>query len=146
MTHFCKIVIKLFLAFILLAIGGFIYYAFRTEELTMFAWANSIGLSNHISTIRVILSDIQLPNFIVYCLPNALWTISYIIATDTLISITNNRLIWAISLPIIAATLEVFQALSLIPGTFDWMDLCCFLIPTLTYLAYYKSKYDEKNY
>lgn len=136
-----KLLIKLFIAFSLLSIGGLIYYSFRTKELLMFDWANSLGLSKYIDSIRANLSHIQIPIFIKYCLPNALWCTSYIIATDTIISIDNNRFEWTISLPIVAAILEVLQAFYLIPGTFDIMDLCCFLIPTVIYIVYYKSRY-----
>lgn len=140
-----KILTKLFIAFTLLAIGGFIYYTFRTKDLLMFDWANTLGLSKYIDSTRANLSHIEIPVFVKYCLPNALWCTSYIVAADTLISIDNNRFEWAISLPIVAAILEVFQAFHLIPGTFDIMDLCCFLIPTAIYIAYYKSRYYEKN-
>lgn len=140
-----KILIKLFIAFTLLAIGGFIYYTFRTKELIMFDWADSLGLSKYIDTTRAKLSHIEIPVFIKHCLPNALWCASYIVATDTLIATDNHRLEWAISLPIVAAILEVMQAFYLIPGTFDIMDLCCFLIPTAIYIAYYKSRKYEKN-
>ena len=140
-----KIALKLLIAFILLATGGFIYFAYRTDTLIMFAWAESLGLDCFIETIRERLQNTYVPDFVKYCLPNALWATSYIIATDTLVPEDSNKLMWAISLPIFATILEVFQAFNIISGTFDFMDVICFTMPSIIYYGYNKTKYHEKN-
>lgn len=126
-----------------LFIGGAIYLVFRTKSLLMFSWFDSLGLSKLIDSARRCFSEVNLPYFVKYCLPNALWIISYILIVDALIPINNHRLFWTMVLPGIAIVCELLQICNLIPGTFDCGDLLCFSIPAITYFVIYKIKYHE---
>ena len=132
---------KILLALFLLMLGGFIYYAFRADYLIMFDWAEYLGLEEYIINMRNSLSDIMLPYFILYCLPNALWIVSYMLVVDSIVSIDNYKLFWALSLPIIAIIFEILQIFTIILGTFDVLDLVCFIIPSVIYIIYYRYKY-----
>jgi hypothetical protein len=44
------------------------------------------------------------------------------------------KLIWCISLPIIALITELLQLLKLMPGTFDLFDMLCYALPTIVFL------------
>ncbi len=110
----------------------------------MFSWVEAIRLEGFVDALREYKTTFNIPYFIKYCLPNALWTLSYILMVDAIIRKDNNKLFWTIVLPIIAAVLEIFQIWKIIPGTFDIADLVCFLLPTILYLVYYKINYNEK--
>lgn len=138
--------LKILLAILTLTLGGLIYYAYRTETLVMFKWAEYLGLEKTIINLRNFTSNSEPSDFIIYCIPNALWTTSYLLAVDALVAKEDHKLLWGISLPIIAIILEVFQALNIIPGTYDIFDLICFLSPMIIYLVYYKFTHYEKNY
>lgn len=138
--------VRILLAIITLALGGLIYYTYRTDTLIMFNWAYRLGLENFITYIRDFNSASKPSDFIIYCLPNALWATSYLIAIDTLVNVEDHKLEWGLFLPIIATILETLQAFNIIPGTFDLLDIICFITPAIIYLAYYKITYYAKNY
>lgn len=135
---------KISLAFILLLVGGTLYIAFRTKRLAMFTWAKWLNLDSYVEMIRSYAIKYHPPYFVKYCLPNALWTSSYIIITDALVSKECNGFLWAISLPIIALFFEIMQIWQIIPGTFDIGDLLCFAVPIILYVFYYFG-YEKNN-
>jgi len=139
-----KKIIEIIAAILLLIIGGLIYLTFRTKSLVMFSWVEAIRLDGFVDALRENKTTFKIPYFIKYCLPNALWTLSYILMVDAIIRKDNNKLFWTIVLPIIASVLEIFQIWKIIPGTFDIADLLCFLLPTISYCVYYKIYYNEK--
>lgn len=78
-------VISYLLSSLLFLIGGFIYIAFRSTSLLMFKWFDILGLSNAIYTIRAGVSDYKIASsWILYSLPDGLWTLSYIIVMAAL--------------------------------------------------------------
>jgi len=121
-----------------LFVGGIIYIAFRSKSLLMFSWFDAIGLSGTIDGLRECASTIDLPYSVKYCIPNAFWTISYILMVDALVSINNHKVIWAVSLPIIAIMLEFGQKFGVVAGTFDIGDILCYAIPTVCFVIYTK--------
>jgi len=132
--------IKILIAIILLFAGGFIYIAFRTDTLVMFSWFKALKLNNLIYKVRDQVSGMYIPNFIKYCLPNALWITSYLFMVDALISVDNNKLFWALILPLIAVVFEILQLWNIIPGTFDFGDLLSYILPTIIYVIHYKHR------
>lgn len=138
MLKMYKIIIKITFAIILLAIGAIIYYAFRTDSLVMFNWADKLGLGDYVDKIRLLATSIDIPDFVKYCLPNALWTTSYILAADALISKEDNKLLWIIALPLVATILEFGQGIHIVSGTFDLLDILCYILPIVVYYLCYK--------
>ena len=139
----CSRTTQLVVSAILLLAGGYIYVAFRTEKLAMFNWFSFLHLDCIVNRIREVSSNINLPNFIKFCLPNGLWISSYILATDALVE--KNRLFWVLCLPVIAILFEFLQIIHIIPGTFDMGDLICLLIPVLLYLLNHFT-HNEKSF
>ncbi len=133
--------IKIVFAVVLLFAGGMIYIAFRSESLAMFTWFRALRLNGVVDGIRNSSSEIQLPYFVKYCLPNGLWITSYLIATDALVE--RRRLLWALALPGIAIVFEILQIWGVIPGTFDYLDLLCLIIPTLFYIICCVLRYEK---
>ena len=128
--------LKLPLGMMMLLMGGMTYLLFRPQTLLMFHVTDAIGLSAAINSMREGISS-QLPEFIIYSLPGALWAAAYILTIDSLMfrqSVMPRILVSGI-IPVIGAVSELLQLIGLLPGTFDVADLLCYLIPYLLYMS-----------
>ncbi|WP_264544547.1 MULTISPECIES: hypothetical protein [Flavobacterium] len=118
--------------FLSVFLGGFIYVSFRVESLKMFSWFNAIGLSKVILAIRnfTINNDMLIPNWIKFSLPDGLWLFSFIslmlVAWKN--EVNSSNLFWFIGLPLIALLSEIAQSISIVSGTFDWIDIVMYLV------------------
>lgn len=129
---------SLVVAIMLITSGGLLYIAFRPKSLMLFPLADSLHLTKVVDNIRETASTIQLPEFIVYCLPAGLWTASYLLIMFYLTRKCNKRTRLQLALPLSssAVILEVAQLFSLCPGTFDIFDLVCYLVPITIFIIY----------
>jgi hypothetical protein len=127
---------------ILLVAGGLIYTLFRPTTLLGFRLTDAIGLSPLISNWRTALATQQPATFIVYCLPNGLWSAAFILIMDRLFAHQplRHRLCWAAVIPGIGITAELLQAVGIVPGTFDWLDILCYAVPYLVYVGIIRLK------
>lgn len=124
-------------AFILFSLGGFIYIAFRSTSLRMFGWFNDLGLHDYIMNVRILSNSIQLHEIIKYCIPDGLWTLSYILFMDAIWSPNvNTQVFFGSIIPVIGCISEILQKLSVIKGTFDIIDLLCYIVPYVLYLIF----------
>jgi hypothetical protein len=128
--------LKLPLGMMMLLIGGMTYLLFRPQTLLMFHVTDAIGLSAAINSMREGISS-QLPEFIIYSLPGALWAAAYILTTEYFLyrQSVKTRILVAGIIPVIGAVSELLQFTGLLPGTFDVADLLCYLVPYLLYLS-----------
>lgn len=128
--------LKLPLGMMMLLIGGMTYLLFRPQTLLMFHVTDAIGLSATINSMREGISS-QLPEFIIYSLPGALWAAAYILTTEYFLyrQSVKTRILVAGIIPVIGAVSELLQFTGLLPGTFDVADLLCYLVPYLLYLS-----------
>ncbi|CAM3963008.1 hypothetical protein FLCU109888_11195 [Flavobacterium cucumis] len=126
-----KKVKTLLFPFLTILLGGFIYVFFRVESLRMFSWFNSISLTKVIITIRdyTLNYDLLIPDWVKFSLPDGLWLFSFIslILITWKNEINSSNLFWLIGLPIIALLSEIGQSISIVPGTFDWIDIAMYL-------------------
>lgn len=126
-----KKVKTLLFPFLTILLGGFIYVFFRVESLRMFSWFNSISLTKLIMTIRdyTLNYDLLIPDWVKFSLPDGLWLFSFIslILITWKNEINSSNLFWLIGLPIIALLSEIGQSISIVPGTFDWIDIAMYL-------------------
>jgi len=116
-----------YLATVCLLLGSVIYVFFRPTTLLMFHWADSLGLSGAIGTMRAWVHgvDRHLPIWIVYSLPFALWVSSYLFFIRGIWwrSAFWARHTWFWCIPVIAITAELCQSIRIVPGNFDRVDL-----------------------
>ena len=116
-------------------LGGCIYIAFRSTSLRMFGWFDNLGLHETIMLVRRLLNDIQVPEIIKYCIPDGLWTLSYILFMDAIWSSdVKKQIIFCGIIPFVGASSEILQYFNLVEGTFDVIDLLCYTIPFVIYL------------
>ena len=130
--------ISLITAYLFITCGGLIYIAFRSKSLMLFSLADTLHLSKAVDSIREIATAMQFSDFIVYSLPAGLWTASYLLIMFYLTRKCNRRTRLQLSLPLpsSAVVLEIAQYFSLCPGTFDFIDLVCYLIPIIIFIIY----------
>lgn len=126
-----RIAILVFSAVCLLT-GGLIYLLFRSKTLLMFSWVAYIGGDQILNFIRDN-TVCDLPDFVLFCLPDFLWTTSYILLIDAFWVAKKQRLIWASIIPIVGMVSEILQYVSVMPGTYDFWDLCCYSLPFCIY-------------
>lgn len=128
---------------ICLMVGIGIYLLFRSRQLLVFSLVDVVGGGTLVDELRMAVSDVRLPDFVRFCLPDALWASAYILIIDGIFrkEKMNTRLAWASFIPCVGAVSELLQGATLIPGTFDTLDLMAYLLPLTIYvgLAYYHS-------
>lgn len=119
----------------LLFAGGMIYVLYRPQTLLFFHLAGGLGLTDIIGQWRQMATVWNPPEFTVYCLPAGLWALSYVFIMGTLTQEfpTKRRWFAVAAIPLTGIISEVMQALSIIPGTFDWADLALYVLPLIAY-------------
>jgi len=118
-----------------LFIGGCTYIFFRSNSLKMFAWFKALGLNNMIDQGRTGVQHMHgIPQWIIFSLPDALWLFSF---TNGMLLLWNYRLTkqscgWILLAPAIGILSEAGQAVHIVPGTFDFVDMALLLAAALT--------------
>ena len=139
---------KIIIGIIPVIIGGIIYTIFRNENLVMFKWYKKIGIYDKIKKIRNIeeIKNIKIPEWIIYCLPDALWLLSmnYIILIFWKFRINKNSIIWITITTTIGLYSEIGQYLKVIPGTFDIKDLLILMIASIIPMIFIKNLKTKK--
>jgi hypothetical protein len=139
---------KIIIGIIPVIIGGIIYTIFRNENLVMFKWYKKIGIYDKIKKIRNIeeIKNIKIPEWIIYCLPDALWLLSmnYIILIFWKFRINKNSIIWITITTTIGLYSEIGQYLKVIPGTFDIKDLLILMIASIIPMIFIKDLKTKK--
>jgi hypothetical protein len=109
-----------------LLVGAIAYFALRGPEIRLFGWASAIGLAQAIAWIRMIAAPVRphVPTFIAGSLPDAAWAFAFGAA---LALVWKKPGVWMWIGLGVTASLELAQAVHLIPGVFDWIDLVAML-------------------
>lgn len=134
------------LSIVPLIIGGMLYLGYRSQELLMFRWANYLGLSRIVNSWRKFCFQYPLPEWCYYALPDGLWLLSYILLIYIIWdSHTWKSIIWIYALPTIAITSELIQLLDSRFGTFDIMDVICYMGAILLFELKTKIEWKRKD-
>lgn len=134
------------LAVLLLAGSTFIYLVFRSDTLIGFNLIDRLGLSAPLYGIREAFSNITLPAFYVYSLPDGLWLLSYMLLIDSILPYHPTKPIWILALPANAIASEIAQYWMILPGQYDVRDLVCYLVPTVLYISLKRMKYTTVHF
>lgn len=137
---------KVLLACTPLTIGGLLYLGYRNTNLLIFRWANFLGLSRIVNSWRKFCFQYPLPEWCYYALPDGLWLLSYILLIYIIWdSHTWKSIIWIYALPTIAITSELIQLLDSRFGTFDIMDVICYMGAVLLFELKTKIEWKRKD-
>ena len=123
------------LALLLLVIGGGIYLLMRQPVMLMHKVASELGIGTLIDKGRMLVQGWQLPEWMIFSLPGALWSTAYILIIDTLLpkSPSWRRFAVAAFIPLVGIVSELLQFVGLLPGTFDALDIIAYALPLLIY-------------
>lgn len=130
-----------------LFIGGLLYVLFRSTTLRMFEWFSLVGLDNAIQTTRksVFVFKNYLPKWTYFSLPDGLWIYSF---TSAILIYWNNdnqkTKLWLLIPFTTGILIEIFQAVKLFPGTYDFLDLTFSILGLLLSKIIIKHKF-KKN-
>jgi len=122
------------IGFILFILASFIYILFRPTSLLMFHWAENLNL---LHTIQIMRNSVNSFNFIpeefVFSLPFGLWILSYLFFIEVIWKNSKSKLkfLWFWFVPLISIGAELLQIKNIIPGVFDWKDLCVIILATI---------------
>jgi hypothetical protein len=109
-----------------LLIGGAIYLGFRPDDLLMFRAAEVAGLDGIIAVYRSTVApfDSTLPDWVVFSLPNGLWSFSLVSLFGLLWQHKQRTAAAAIvGASIFTIIPELLQAVRILPGTYSGQDL-----------------------
>ncbi len=127
--------VKVIAGALLLACGCVIYLLFRSTSIALYRFSCAIGLQNLLEQARGAVSDWQVPDFVRFCIPDGLYCLSYVILIDALWSGKGVSKKIAVSvIPVAAIVHETLQGFGIVRGTFDTLDLLCYLVPWALYL------------
>lgn len=134
-----------------LIFGGLIYLTYRVETLKMFGWFDSMKATDFINFLRTndFLQTINLPEWIKYSLPDALWIFSftYFMLTIWKFKITQSSAFWIFLAPVIGLFSELGQLYGVVPGTYDPVDLILIIVAmTVPFLKIVNFNFKSINY
>jgi hypothetical protein len=108
-------------------IGGLVYVLWRPDTLIMFSWATSFGLDYIIEQVRGSVAPFYqiLPKWFTLSLPQALWFLSGSLAVHSIWrdSWSENEQLWLTVIAFLAFGGELGQAVGIVQGSFDFVDL-----------------------
>lgn len=134
------------LAIILLLWGTAIYVLYRPLNLYLF---KLFELTNTLTTIEQLRSsfvDINIPDWVIYNLPDGLWLLSYMLIIDMIWNseeILKTVFLWIV--PVMIACHEFLQLLGVVRGTWDVLDLLSYFLAICMYLLIKNIIYVKKE-
>lgn len=118
-----------------MTVGGLIYVLWRPDSLIMFSWFAAIGVDQVIADARAWAQPLRdsVPRFVHDSLPQALWLFSGCLAIHSVWRNWRYRgeLLWITLVLTLAFGLELGQALGLMGGVFDYLDLALLIVAFL---------------
>ena len=115
-----------------LIVGGGIYLIFRPRTLYMFSYI-PCQIMEWLDTTKHFFQFGENLDFVIYNLPAGLWTISYLILMQLIMTNARDisRILWIYSLPLFCTLVEILQLCKFVPGTFDILDIVVYIIPII---------------
>ena len=116
--------------------GGMIYLFFRSDTLILFRWCRLLRLDNLVNSMRESqVANLELPNWIVFNLPDGLWLLAYLLVVDVVwgFRLSCQSVLWLSVLPVVAIGSEVLQHFNIVIGTFDPLDLISYSLSVIVF-------------
>ena len=124
-----------------------IYLGYRSQSLLMFRWGEKLGLSSILDSWRNWCSLYPMPTWIINALPDGLWLLSYMLLMDLIWrGYSNQYQKWLYVLPIIAIISELSQLWISHIGTYDIVDVGCYLGAILLFEIKTRIKWKRKKH
>lgn len=130
------LIFKVLTSLVVLFTGGLIYLGWRTGNLVMFQLIEKWGMSDYLKSFRDISTNYSIYEWIKYSIPDGLWLFSYMFLINTVWGnhkcISSYIFLW--TLPVAAILSELLQFITIVPGTFDIVDLMCYILAIIFFL------------
>lgn len=125
-------------ASVCLLTGAVMYLLLRDRSLLGFSLLDHLGAGAWADRARAAVAGTDLPEWVIYCLPDGLWALSYILLIDVIMERQpfHKRMAWTSVIPLIGTASELLQAIGWTPGVYDMIDLICYLLPLVIYAAW----------
>ena len=122
---------------LMLLIGGMVYLLCRPHTILINHIASFLGLDPFLVNMREWIQIHQLSHILIYSLPAGLWAASYVTLVHAFSDRLSRceRLSFAAVMPMLGTLSEVLQGMGIVPGTFDTLDIVCYITPYLLYLV-----------
>lgn len=139
-----RITLERALALGCLLMGIGIYLLFRNRGHLGFIVFDCIGMGAAVDEVRKLVDGVYVSEFVRFCLPDGLWTLSYILFSDSVNRHESEikRLALVSVVPLLGVVSELLQLVQLVPGVFDVADLACYAVPLLVWMA--KVRFEER--
>lgn len=133
-------ILKIILGIVFLTAGCGVYLMFRSPTLKIYQWCMMLGVSDTIDSLRYIVQDWNIAEWVKYSLPDGLYCAAYILIMDAIWKDDDSPIKhFIISLvPAVTISSEILQYFRVVKGTFDFCDLLFYSVP---FIAYYITKY-----
>ncbi|MCM1076361.1 MAG: hypothetical protein NC411_03265 [Bacteroides sp.] len=121
----------------LLLIGGcLIYLSWRSEHTNLYIWCRSAGLNFFLDCLRTSVGTYDPGAFVTESLPDGLFCAAYVLVMDCIWDRSGGvmRVLMILLMPAVAVIHEILQYFGVVSGTFDPIDLACYVVPPLTYI------------
>ena len=114
-----------------LAVGGVVYVFWRVNTLRWYQWASWIGFAAPLRRLRALAAPVRsaFPSWVIFSLPGGLW----LFATTNAVRLIWGgdrgkwRTFWLTAAFALGVGSELGQAVGIVPGRFDPMDLTLYL-------------------
>jgi hypothetical protein len=144
----------LFISGSALFLGGLVYVLFYASQPAIFSRIYTAGSHNWLSLARqsVLASNLKIPPWIVYSLPDGLWAFAYAVLIAGLWNGRNSGLkyFWMCTIPLLVIGLEMLQYTGMVKGTFSFMDIAFeisgILLGIYAGITITKSHHHEKSF
>ena|SRR5687767_11825896 len=122
--------IVLALIVISLCIGAFLYVSTRSESIYLNQWLSMINNGELILYFQKLVTNVQIPEIIIYSLPDGLWMFAMIMVILMIwdFRLHKRSMIWLFSAIGAGISFEFLQSMQIVRGTFDKMDLLLILV------------------
>lgn len=111
-----------------------IYVCNRSFDMVIYQWLDIDVYNDFFSLFRE--NAIDLPEWMLYNLPDALWLFSYMLFVDAVWGNNNLKYGFVISMFIFALAMECAQMVNFCPGTGDFFDILSYIIAVIVYFLY----------
>ena len=132
-----RITLERALALGCLLMGMGIYLLFRSRGHLGFIVFDCMGMGAAVDAVRKLVDGVYVSEFVRFCLPDGLWTLSYIFFSDSVNRHESmiKRLAWVSVVPLLGVLSELMQLTQLVPGVFDVADLACYSVPLFVWMV-----------
>lgn len=126
---------------LLLILGGMTYLLYRSKSILLVSWCLNLDFLGTLTKLRFLTFTWGIPEFIKFNLPDAIWSTAYILLINGIKVNYKKRILFSSIIPCLGAFSELLQKTGIIKGTYDILDIFCYVVPLIFFLIFLCIKY-----